>query len=177
MSRKVTFGGAVSLDMYFAGPGEAIDWLRWSDDAAAVSSASWRGVDTMLMGRRTFEFAMREGGGTGVGSKIRTFVFSRTLTEAPGAELVGGDAAEFVRGLKAEEGGKILVMGGGELGSALIEAGLVDEIGLNVHPILLGGGIPAFRPMARRSALELVEARAMARGCVLLRYSAAPRQA
>ena len=67
----------------------------------------------------------------------------------------------------------ILVMGGGELGSALIEAGLVDEIGLNVHPLLLGGGIPAFRPMARRVEYELVEARAMARGCVLLRYAAA----
>ena len=174
MSRKVTFGGAVSLDGYFAGPGEAMDWLLWSDDAAAVSAASWTGVDTMLMGRRTFEFAMREGGGTGVGSKIRTFVFSRTLAEVPeGAELVRGEAADFVRRLKAEAGGDVIVMGGGELGSALIEAGLVDEIGLNVHPILLGGGIPAFRPMARRAGLELVEARPLARGCVLLRYAAA----
>lgn len=173
MSRKVTFGGAVSLDGYFAGPDEAIDWLRWSDDSAAASAASWRGVDTMLMGRKTFEFALRVGGGTGVGPKIRTFVFSRTLAEAPGAELVRADAAEFVRRLKAEAGGGILVMGGGELGSALIEAGLVDEIGLNVHPVLLGGGVPAFRPMARRAEFELVEARAMAKGCVLLRYSAA----
>ena len=175
MTRKVTFGGAVSLDLYFAGPGEAIDWLRWSDDAAAASTASWAGVDTMLMGRRTFDFAMRSGHGLRVdGSKIRTFVFSRTLGAVPeGAELVSGDAAQFVRGLKAEPGGNILVMGGGELGSALIEAGLVDEIGLNVHPVLLGGGVPAFRPMARRVEYELVEARAMARGCVLLRYSAA----
>jgi dihydrofolate reductase len=174
MSRKVTFGGAVSLDGYFAGPDEAIDWLLWSDDAAAVSSASWTGVDAMLMGRRTFEFAMRNGGSLRVGPKIRTYVFSRTLSEVPqGAELVRGEAAEFVRRLKAGEGGGIIVMGGGELGSALIEAGLVDEIGLNVHPLLLGGGIPAFRPIGRRVGLELVEARAMARGCVLLRYSAA----
>ncbi|HYD37300.1 MAG TPA: dihydrofolate reductase family protein [Allosphingosinicella sp.] len=172
MSRKVTFGGAVSLDGYFAGPGEAMDWLEWNDEAAAVSAASWKGVDTMLMGRRTFEFALREAGGTGVGPNIRTFVFSRTLSEAPGAELVSGDAAAFVRALKSEAGGDILVMGGGELGSALVEAGLVDEIGLNVHPVLLGGGIPAFRPMARRVALELVEARPLARGCVLLRYAA-----
>ena len=173
MTRKVTFGGAVSLDMYFAGPGEAMDWLRWSDDSAAVSAASWKGVDTMLMGRKTFEFALREVGGTGVGPRIRTFVFSRTLAEAPkGTELVSEDAAGFVRRLKSEKGGDIIVMGGGELGSALIEAGLVDEIGLNVHPILLGGGIPVFRPMARRAELELIEARAMARGCVLLRYRA-----
>ena len=174
MTRKVTFGGAVSLDFQFAGPDEAIDWLRWSDDAAAISAASWKGVDTMLMGRKTFDFAMRVGGGLGVGPKIRTYVFSRTLAEVPeGAELVSGDAAEFVRRLKAEPGGDVIVMGGGELGSALIEAGLVDEIGLNVHPLLLGGGVPAFRPMARRVELELVEARAMAKGCVLLRYRAA----
>ena len=173
MSRKVTFGGAVSLDGYFAGPGEAIDWLRWSDDSAAASAASWTGVDAMLMGRKTFDFAIRVGGGLGVGPKIRTYVFSNTLAEVPeGAELVRGDAAGFLRRLKAEEGGNILVMGGGELGSALIEAGLVDEIGLNVHPILLGGGTPAFRPMARRAEFELIEARALARGCVLLRYSA-----
>jgi dihydrofolate reductase len=173
VTRKVRFGGAVSLDGFFAGPDEAIDWLRWSDEAAAVGAASWKGVDTMLMGRKTFEFAMRSGGGLGVGPKIRTFVFSRTLTDVPaGAELVSGDSAGFVRRLKAEPGGGILVMGGGELGSALIEAGLVDEIGLNVHPILLGGGIPAFRPMARRTELELVEARPMAKGCVLLRYAA-----
>jgi dihydrofolate reductase len=174
MTRKVVFGGAVSLDFYFAGPDEAIDWLRWSDDSAAASAASWKGVDTMLMGRRTFEFAMREVGGTGVGASIRTCVFSRTLTEVPaGAELVSEDAADFVGRLKSEEGGGILVMGGGELGSALIEAGLVDEIGLNVHPVLLGGGIPAFRPMGRRVELELIETRAMAKGCVLLRYAAA----
>jgi dihydrofolate reductase len=174
MGRRVIFGGAVSLDFYFAGPGEAIDWLRWSDDSAAASAASWKGVDAMLMGRKTFDFAIRMGGGLGVGPKIRTYVFSGTLAEVPeGAELVRGDAAEFVRGLKAQEGGNILVMGGGELGSALIEAGLVDEIGLNVHPILLGGGTPVFRPMARRAEFELIEARAMARGCVLLRYKAA----
>lgn len=174
MTRKVTFGGAVSLDMYFAGPGEEIDWLRWSDDSAAVSAASWTDVDTMLLGRRTFDFAMRNGGSLRVGPKIRTCVFSRTLAEvSEGAELVREDAAEFVRRLKAEPGRGILVMGGGELGSALIEAGLVDEVGLNVHPLLLGGGVPVFRPMGRRVEYELVEARAMARGCVLLRYRAA----
>jgi hypothetical protein len=50
VSRKVIFGGAVSLDGYFAGPGESIDWLRSSDDSAASIAASWKGVDTMLAG-------------------------------------------------------------------------------------------------------------------------------
>jgi dihydrofolate reductase len=173
MTRKVIFGGAISLDGYFAGPGEAIDWLRRSEDSAAAIAASWKGVDTMLMGRKTWAFAARMGGGPSMPG-IRTYVFSRTLAGVPeGVELVREDAADFVRRLKERDGGGILVMGGGELGSALIEAGLVDEIRFNVHPVLLGGGIPAFRPMARRVEFELVEARAMAKGCVLLRYSAA----
>ncbi len=168
--RKVTYGGAASLDLMIAGPNEAMDWLLWSDDAVEISGASWQGVDTMLMGRKTYEFAVRGGGGGDVGG-ITTYIFSRTMAEAPdGAELVRGDAAEFVRDLKARPGGDIIVMGGGELGSALIEAGVVDEIGLNVHPVLLGSGTPAFRPMDRRIALELTESRPIAKGCVFLRY-------
>jgi dihydrofolate reductase len=170
--RKVTYGAAVSLDFYIAGADEAIDWLRWSDDAATIMKASWQGVDTMLMGRKTWEFAARSGGGPGGTANLRTYVFSRTMTSAPdGVELVHDDAADFVRALKQQEGGDIIVMGGGELGSALIEGGVVDEIRINIHPILLGGGVPFFRAIARRVELTLREARAIAKGCVFLSYA------
>jgi dihydrofolate reductase len=169
--RKVIYGGAVSLDLRLAGPGEAMDWLRWSDDAAAISAESFKGVDAMLMGRKTFEFAQRMGGGP-VPKGVTTYIFSRTLECVPqgAGELVREEAADFVRRLKSEQAGNILVMGGGELGSALIEAGLVDEIGLSVHPVLLGGGTPAFGHFSRRIELELIEARPIARECVLLKY-------
>jgi len=171
--RKVTYGAAVSLDGYIAGPDEAIDWLLWSDDANKISGESWKGVDTILMGRKTYEFAARSGGG-GKSSRISTFIFSRTMAAAPeGAELVREDAAGFVRALKAREGGDIIVLGGGELGAALIEGGAVDEVGLNVHPLLLGSGVPMFRPMGRRVQLSLVEARPIARECVFLLYKVA----
>ena len=170
--RKVTYGAAVSLDFYLAGPDEAMDWLVWTKDAAAITRKSWKGVDTILMGRKTYEFAARSGGGGGDPGGIVTYIFSRTMTEAPnGAELVRDDAAGFVRDLRQRPGGDIIVMGGGELGSALVEGGVVDEIGVNVHPLLLGAGIPFFRPIAARVALELVEARPIAGGCVLMRYA------
>ena len=124
--RKLMFGGANSLDNFFAGPGEAIDWLRWSDDAAAISAANFKGVDAMLVGRKTFEFAQKMGGGPPL-SGVTTYVFSRTLHTLPeGADavLVSEDAADFVRRMKAEPGGGIIVMGGGQIGSALLEAGL-----------------------------------------------------
>jgi dihydrofolate reductase len=168
--RKVMFGGANSLDNYITGPDEAIDWLRWSDDAAAISAASFTGVDTMLMGRKTFEFAQRMGGGPATPG-VTTYVFSRTLAAVPeGVELVREDAAGFVRALKARPGGNIIAMGGGELGTALIEGGVVDEIGLSIHPILLGGGTLLFHKLSRPVELELIEARPIARECVFVRY-------
>jgi riboflavin biosynthesis pyrimidine reductase len=62
-------------------------------------------------------------------------------------------------------------MGGGELAQSLLEAGLVDRIGLNVHPILLGSGVPAFRDPGHRLKLTLAECRPLDEGCVLLNYS------
>jgi dihydrofolate reductase len=177
--RKVTYGGAISLDGYLAGPDEALDWLRWSDEAAKLSAKSFRDVDTMLMGRKTFEAGQRLGGGPKM-KGVRTYVFSRSWNEReldsrllPGQsppELVRDDAADFVRRIKGEEGGDIIVMGGGEIGSALIEAGLVEEIGFSVHPVLLGGGTPAFRPMQGRVELTLMETRAIEGDCVMMRY-------
>lgn len=173
--RKVIYGAAVSLDGFIAGPGEALDWLRWSDDAKAISGASWKGVDTILMGRKTYDFAARSSsGGGGGGSKLKTFIFSRTMTEAPkGGELVRDDAVGAVQAMKSATGGDIILMGGGELASALIEGGVVDEIGLNLHPVLLGAGVPMFAAIARRIDLALDEARPIAKDCVFLRYRAA----
>ena len=170
--RKVTWSAACSLDLMLAGPDGGLDWLRWSDDAAALAGASWQGVDSLLMGRKTYDFAAKSGGGGDAGdSPIRTFIFSRTMTEAPkGASLVATDPAAFVRDLKQQEGGDIMLMGGGELASVLIEGGVVDEIGLNLHPLLLGGGTPFFRPLAHVVNLALIEARPLAKDCVSLRY-------
>jgi dihydrofolate reductase len=61
--RQVIYGGAISLDGFLAGPGESIDWLRYGDESAKLMAESFEGVDAMLMGRKTFEFAQRMGGG------------------------------------------------------------------------------------------------------------------
>ena len=168
--RKVTYGGAASADHFIAGPGEAVDWLRMSGDVRKIIAESWKGVDTMLIGRKTWEFGQKMGGGPAMPG-IKTYLFSRTMSEAPeGVELVSSDAVEFVRELKVRPGGGIIVMGGGELGTALIDGGVVDEIGINIHPLLLGDGTPLFQRLSRRAELELIEARAIAEGCVLVRW-------
>ncbi|MDQ3124705.1 MAG: dihydrofolate reductase family protein [Pseudomonadota bacterium] len=61
-------------------------------------------------------------------------------------------------------------MGGGELAGSLIAGGVVDEIELNVNPILLGGGAPLFPAGGERLGLTLRGARPLAQGCVLMSY-------
>jgi dihydrofolate reductase len=170
--RKVTFGGANSLDNYFARPDHAVDWLLWCDEAAAVTADYWKTIDTVLMGRKTYEVALRSGPKAANYPGITTYVFSRTLKEGPatGATIISTDAADFVRELKRQDGKDICLMGGGELARPLFEAGLIDEIGLNIHPVLLGSGIPLFHAMSRQIDLELRECRAFKNGCVYVTY-------
>ncbi len=168
--RRITFGGANSLDNYLARPDHAVDWLMWGDEAAAVMADFWTTIDAVLMGRKTYEVAARSGQEGGYPG-IENYVFSRTLEDVPGGvNIIRQDAVEFVRGLKEEDGKDICLMGGGELARPLFEAGLIDEIGFNIHPVLLGSGIPLFHPMNRQINLELKECRAFTNGCVYVTY-------
>ena len=61
-------------------------------------------------------------------------------------------------------------MGGGLLAKSLFEANLIDEIGFNIHPVLLGSGIPLFYEMNHQIDLDLIDCNALKNGCVLVTY-------
>jgi dihydrofolate reductase len=153
-----------------------MDWLHFSRDVTEVMASYWKTVDTVVMGRKTYEVAAAQGGSGSWAPGVRaTYVFSRTLASVvgKGTQLVRSDAGEFVRQLKEQPGGDICVLGGGELARALLAGDALDELGLNVHPVLLGGGVPFLPELGRRVRLELVENRALDGGCALLRYRVA----
>jgi dihydrofolate reductase len=80
------------------------------------------------------------------------------------------DAVPFMRELKRQPGKGICLMGGGELARSLFEAGLIDEVGVNIHPVLLGTGVPMFPGPVRKTDLELIDTRPLEGGCVLANY-------
>jgi dihydrofolate reductase len=168
--RKVTFGVANSLDNYIARPDGAVDWLRWSEDVNSITAEYWKTIDTVVMGRKTYEVALNSGMTSYPG--VRNCVFSRTMEESPDekVEIIREDAAEFIRRLKSQQGKGICVMGGGALAKSLFEADLIDEIGLNIHPLLLGSGVPLFHEIERQIDLELLECRSFKNGCVFVSY-------
>ena len=170
--RKVIYGGACSLDGFLTARDGAMDWLHFSKDVQQIMARQWTTVDTILFGRKTFEFAAKQGGGgTGMGG-IKSYVMSRTLGKSPAkdVELVSSDAGEFVRQLKKQPGKDMIVMSGGNLATSLLRAGVIDEVGFNIHPVLLGAGAPAFLDAGDRIKLELSECRPLDGGCVLVTY-------
>ena len=172
--RTVTYGAACSLDGFIAATDGRLDWLHFSRDVQQVMTDYWKTTDAVLMGRKTWEIAAAQGG-SGGSPGVRGYVFSRTLKEIanPDTELVSENAGEFVRTLKQQKGKGICVLGGGDLAKSLFDAGVIDEVGLNVHPIILGGGVPFFAPLQQRVKLKLMESRTIDGGCVLSTYRGA----
>ena len=168
--RLVTFGLANSLDNFIARPDGAVDWLVWDDEVAAISKKFLKTIDTVVMGRKTYDVTVSQGSGSYPG--VKNYVFSRTLKQprSKKVEVVSEDAVEFIRRLKRESGKGICVMGGGELARSLLNARLVDQIGLNIQPVLLGSGTPLFYEMDQQLDLELLEYRTLKCGSVYVFY-------
>ena len=167
--RLVTFGVANSLDNFIGRPDGAVDWLVWDNEVAEITNKFWKTIDTVVMGRKTYEVAARSGSGAYPG--VKNYVFSRTLKQYPKkVEVISQDAVEFIRRLKQEAGKGICVMGGGELAHSLLQANLLDQIGLNIQPVMLGTGIPLFLEMERQVDLELFEHKTLRSGSVFVFY-------
>src|SRR5262249_41600296 len=105
MARTVTFSAACTLDGYIARADSSYDCILHDREAGEVLGGFWKSIDTILMGRKTWEVALRAGHGKGHPG-IETYVFSRTLppSEKPGLRIVSDDVVAFVRRLKRARG-------------------------------------------------------------------------
>jgi dihydrofolate reductase len=174
----VTFGCANSLDNFIAREEGSYDWILWDEEVGEIMKDYWPKIDTLVMGRKTYDVAKQ--GAPGSKNKkaknpfgdIKTIVFSRTIEPGThdGAEFTAEDPGKVVRRLKKGDGREICVFGGGEIGSVLLDAGVIDEIGFSIHPVLLGSGVPLFHKMDGQIDLELIECKAMKNGCVYVLY-------
>jgi dihydrofolate reductase len=174
----------MSLDGFIAGPDGKIDWSAPDEELHRFHNQQARELGAHLYGRRLYE-TMRvwetwahenpsapehELEFARIWKATPKIVFSTTLDEVEGnARLVRDNAAEEAARLK-EEPGKDLAVGGAGLASTLMKAGLIDEYGLFVSPVVLGGGTPFFPALDERINLELVETRTFGSRVTYLRY-------
>ncbi|MGH9119338.1 MAG: dihydrofolate reductase family protein [Acidimicrobiales bacterium] len=103
-------------------------------------------------------------------------MFSKTLAEAgwQNSTLVSGDAAEAVAERKAPPGQDLALFGSPTLTASLLEAGVVDELRVMIHPVLLGAGRSLFDTLEHGVPLRLVHSTTFSSGNVLLTYDPPP---
>ena len=168
--RKVILAVAVSLDGFIEGTNGEYDWCFTDQDYGL--SGFFKRVDTIFVGRKTYEMSLGiEGGGAGF-PKFKEYIFSTTLDKVKdGATLINGDIKTQVQEIKKEKGKDIWLFGGAGLTTSLLNLGLVDELSLAVHPILLGGGKPLFNNIKDRIKLTLVDTKTFSTGLVSLTYN------
>ncbi|HUQ45879.1 MAG TPA: dihydrofolate reductase family protein [Gemmatimonadaceae bacterium] len=107
--RQVRYNVAASLDGYIAGPAGEFDWIP--ADPAVDFAALFARVDTILVGRRTYELT-RQAGAPPWDPKMRVYVFSRTLRADtdPGVTFISEDAGGVVAALRAEQGAGMVTL-------------------------------------------------------------------
>jgi len=170
--RKVVFSVANSVDGYIASKDRSLDWILSDAEGTAAMATFWSEIDTVIVGRKTYEPVLASGKSWPSYPGVKTYVFSHTLAADAdkSVTVIAADAVEFIKQLRTEAGKDIFVMGGGELANALLAASLIDEIRLNIQPVLLGGGVALFPTLERGVALERVECRSYQNGRVSVRY-------
>ncbi len=178
---KVVVVRAMSLDGFIAGPGDAMDWIfdfvandaPWQKDAAAATGA-------MLSGRRTVEVGDRMEANNDRGTESRDegypfygpmFVLTHQPPDPPDPDVtyLTGDIGEAVATSLDAAGGKDLQILGADVAGQCLRRGLVDEIVVQVLPVLLGDGIRFSAPGLARIDLEPVSS-TQADGVTILRF-------
>ena len=180
--RRLVMWNLQTLDGYFEGKAPwDLDFheAAWGDELERFSLDQAKEVGTLLYGRATYEgMAAHWTRATGP-IEVPKVAFSRTLEAATwkNARLVRREAADEVAELKRGEGKDLFVFGSAKLSDSLLRRGLFDELRICVAPVVLGAGVPLFKPGSPRQQFTLLQARPLATGAVILRYAAKPRDA
>jgi dihydrofolate reductase len=171
---STVFGGmAVSLDGYIRSESGDLSWLNdaMAEDEDYGFEATERRTGAYVMGANTYREVAGMGSG---GSAVPTHVVTHdvTLPTSGKTQLFSGGLGDLVGRIKSSipTDKDICVFGGGQLMTEFIELGLLDELGVAVVPVILGGGVPFFGRISRWSRLELLECRPFPSGIVLLTY-------
>ena len=186
---------SITVDGFVGGPNGENDWVFRSsteDSRARAVEKSWE-AGLIIMGRKSFEgmahywptstnpFApamnaipkavFTKNGFKGVGPiKTTTEEQARAAATWSEARIFDGDLAEGIRQLRSEAGKPVYAIGGAGFMRSLIATGLIDEYQLNMHPVVLGGGLSIFNGLAKPLDLKLVEAKISSGGIVSYIY-------
>jgi len=168
---------ATSLDGFIATEDDGLEWLFPLGDASASSYPAFVAeVGALAMGSATYAWIVRHTTEPGSAWPYAqpAWVFTRRSPPiVPGADVrfVAGDVRPVHAAMRDAAGGKNLwIVGGGDLAGQFFDAGLLDELIVQVGAVTLGRGKPLFPRRVLHPTLRLVSAQPMGPAMVELRY-------
>jgi dihydrofolate reductase len=176
---KTQYYTAASLDGFLATVDDSVDWLFPLGDIGATSYPEFiRDVGALVMGSATYEWMLRHAVGVEGGAWPYTqpaWVLSRReLPGVPGADIrfAQGDVRPVHAAMREAAGGRNLwVVGGGDVAGQFHDAGLLDELIVQVASVTLGAGKPLLPRSITSPPLRLTEVRQFGDGFAELRYA------
>jgi len=187
--KKLKLQVQISVDGFIAGPNGEMDWLTWNatEDFIEYVTELTDSCDTMLLGRKLadgfipywtdittrpedpqYSFARKM-------VDMPKIVFSKTLDKSSwnNTAIAENELATEVNNLKKQDGKDIVMYGGAEFVSSVIEANLIDEYHLFVNPAAAGKGMPIFSDLEKPCQLNLIKVTPLKNGIVILCYKPA----
>lgn len=156
-NRKVVLYIAASLDGYIATEEDSLQWLfDVEGEGDNGYSEFYETIDTILIGRRTYDWVMEAEKGKFPYENKQCYVFSKTMSgKQDNVEFINEDVITFTNRIKELKGNNIWVVGGGDLLHSFIKENLVDEFIITIAPTILGKGIPLFKDVDFETKLTL----------------------
>lgn len=164
--RKILLNAAVSLDGFIEGPNGEYDWCFTAENYGMTDFLNR--IDTIFSGRKSYELFLQADKNAWPGHAM--YVFSKTIKTFENATAINTNIKEIVSTLKQEQGKDIWLFGGASLTQSLLNFGLLDELHLSIHPILLGKGKALFDNIPDRLPLKLVSSKSYPSGLVQTVY-------
>ena len=186
--RRLLVSNMMSLDGFVAGPNGELDWFVYEGFMKDTEFGQYArdlisSVGAILLGRRTYEeflsyWPEATDNDPVVTERINNLpkiVFSKSLEKVSWGKydtvrLVKQDPANEVSRLKAEPGKDLVIYGSATLVSSLLNEGLIDELQIFLHPVVLGSGKPEFPDITGRHEFELLKSTPLKSGAVALYY-------
>lgn len=175
--RKLIYHVATSLDDFIAGEDDSIEAFPTEGDHIQDYVQSLLGYDTVIMGRRTYEFGYRYGlePGESPYPHMKNYIFSTTLQLPPGddhIEVISDHVIPTITALKAQIGSPIYLCGGGNFAGFLLEQEMIDELHVKLCPITIGSGIRLFGDYTRTpSDMQELSCKEYDNGVKLIKYA------
>ena len=161
LKSKIIVFIAMSLDGYIATMEDDLEWLmKVQGEGDNGYSEFMKDIDTVVMGRRTYEWLMKQDMSEWPYADLTTYVWTNSeMAEDSNVTFVNRSVSEMEAYMRQESQMNIWLVGGGGLIKSFLEHGAIDEWIITIAPVVLGGGIPLFQHGVQVQELTLVSER------------------